>query len=217
MGTPGQMGQEQAKPTLIHTDNEVIADHKLALKVSIVLLAAFMILFQTLPESVHSLIRYDRSAIISGQWWRLFSGHILHLGWVHLALNLTGLGLITGLFWRYWTIKNFLVVFLLSLVAVDIGLWWFATEVRWYVGLSGVLHGLLIAGALFSYREERWYAVSMVAIVVAKLAWEQITRSSAGTAELIGGNVLFDAHLYGFTGGLIGAILLIFILAGKNT
>ena len=188
----------------------------MALRAILVILAATMILLQALPETVQVLVRYDRDAIISGQWWRLLSGHFLHLGWIHLALNLAGLGLILALFWRYWTTKNFLVVFVFSLIAVDIGLGWFATQVRWYVGLSGVLHGLLIAGAIFSFRKERWYSVSMMTIVIAKLAWEQITRSSAGTAELIGGNVLFDAHLYGFVGGLLGTMLLIFTRTGKN-
>lgn len=185
--------------------------NKRALVAVLLLLAATTILLQALPETGHRLIRYDRGAIVSGEWWRLFSGHFLHLGWVHLALNLAGLIMILALFWRYWTTSRFLLMFLFSLLAVTTGLWWFATTVQWYVGLSGVLHGLLIAGALFSYREERWFAITMIIIVTGKLAWEQITRSSAGTAELIGGNVLFDAHLYGFTGGLLSAMMLIFV------
>lgn len=185
-------------------------DKRTLLALFIFLLAATFLL-QTLPETGKLLVRYDREAIHSGEWWRLFSGHFLHLGWIHLALNLAGLIMILLLFWRYWTTKKFTLVFLISLLAVSIGLWWFATDVRWYVGLSGVLHGLLIAGAVFSYREERWFSLSMIAITIGKLAWEQITRSSAGTAELIGGNVLFDAHLYGFTGGLLSAMVLFLV------
>jgi len=183
----------------------------------LLLLLAATILFQALPEAQQSLIRYDRRAILSGEWWRLFSGHFLHLGWIHLALNLAGLMMIMVLFWRYWTTSRFLLMFLFSLLAVNMGLWWFATPVQWYVGLSGVLHGLLIAGALFSYRDERWFAITMIVIVSGKLAWEQVTRSSAGTAELIGGNVLFDAHLYGFTGGLLSAMMLIFVHTRTET
>lgn len=182
-----------------------------------IFLLAVTFLLQALPDSGKSIIRYDRAAILSGEWWRLFSGHFLHLGWMHLFLNLAGLGMILVLFWRYWTTKNFIQVFLFSLIAVCIGLWWLATDVRWYVGLSGVLHGLLIAGAILSFSAERWFSLIMIAITCGKLAWEQITRSSAGTAELIGGKVLFDAHLYGFTGGLFSVIVLILIHGRKQS
>lgn len=181
----------------------------------LIALVTAVLLFQVLDEFKIIQVRYDRTTINMGEWWRLLSGHLLHLGWVHLALNLAGLGLIIALFWRYWTTINFLLVFMLSLVAVDIGLWWLSPEVRWYVGLSGILHGLLIAGAVFSFHRERLFSIAVMAIVIGKLAWEQITHTSAGTEKLIGGHVLFDAHLYGFTGGVIAALLLLLLNSRK--
>ncbi len=166
------------------------------------------IAFQTFPESVQVQFRYDRAAIGAGEWWRWVSGHFLHLSWVHLALNLAGLLLIVTLFWRYWSVRRLIIIFLFSLLAVDIGLWWFSPEVDWYVGLSGILHGLLIAGALFALHHERTFSIVIMILVIGKLAWEQITRSSPGMAELIGGNVLLDAHLYGFIGGLVASALI---------
>jgi rhomboid family GlyGly-CTERM serine protease len=174
-------------------------------------LAVLQITLQALPASVSMQIRYERLAISMGEWWRLLSGHFLHLGWMHLALNLVGLGLIIALFLRFWSVTTFLLVFLFSLIAVDIGLWWFSPGVRWYVGLSGILHGLLIAGAIFCYRQERLFAITIMVGVVCKLAWEKLTQSSMGTAELIGGHVVVDAHLYGFTGGAIAAVSLLFL------
>ncbi len=179
-------------------------------------LALLSLVLQALPQGWQALVRYDRAAIAAGEWWRLVSGHLLHLGWMHLALNLAGLGLIAGLFWRYWTAWNFALVFVCSLIAADIGLWWFSPEVGWYVGLSGILHGLLVAGALFAFRRERAFSLAVMAIVTGKLAWEQVTHSSAGTEQLIGGHVLFDAHLYGFTGGAIAAIMLLFLRKERN-
>lgn len=186
------------------------------LPVLLLLLVLSTMLLQALPEAAQLQVRYDRVAISLGEGWRLFSGHLLHLGWLHLALNLAGFGLIIALFWHYWTAINFLLVFMLSLVAVDIGLWWFSPEVHWYVGLSGILHGLLIAGAVFSFHQERLFSIAVMAIVIGKLGWEQITRTSAGTEKLIGGHVLFDAHLYGFTGGVIAAILLLLLRKEKS-
>ncbi len=177
----------------------------------ILVLTLLAVTLQAFPESLQVQFRYDRAAIGAGEWWRWVSGHFLHLGWMHLALNLAGLILIVTLFWRYWSVWRFIIVFLFSLVAVDVGLWWFSPEVDWYVGLSGILHGLLIAGALFAFLRERTFSIVIMVCVIGKLAWEQITRSSAVMTELIGGNVLFYAHLYGFIGGLFASILLLLL------
>lgn len=182
-----------------------------ALLVALLALVMTFVILQALPEQLQQQIRYDRDAISAGEWWRLMSGHFLHLGWVHLGLNLAGLTLIVSLFWQYWTFAALSFSLVCSLIAVSAGLWWLASEVHWYVGFSGILHGLLISGAILSFSRERLFSIAVMVIVVAKLGWEQITRSSTGTAALIGGNVLFDAHLYGFIGGLLAGLLLIFI------
>src|SRR5260370_30014667 len=45
-----------------------------------------------LGDSVSQLLRYDRSAIAAGGWWRVLTAHIVHLDVQHLVLN--GLGLV---------------------------------------------------------------------------------------------------------------------------
>ncbi|HTB28384.1 MAG TPA: hypothetical protein VK715_05470, partial [Steroidobacteraceae bacterium] len=40
-----------------------------------------------LGDSVSQLLRYDRSAIAAGGWWRLLTAHIVHLDAHHLLLN----------------------------------------------------------------------------------------------------------------------------------
>ena len=53
---------------------------------------------QALPESAQAWVRYERTGIENGQFWRLVSGHMAHLGWSHLAMNVVGLFLVTWLF-----------------------------------------------------------------------------------------------------------------------
>ena len=36
-------------------------------------------------------LRYDRLAVAAGQWWRLFTGNYVHLGWTHVLLDAAGL------------------------------------------------------------------------------------------------------------------------------
>ena len=57
-------------------------------------------------------------------------------------------------------------------------------------------------------RKERPFAVGVLALILAKLIWEN-TMGSVGTAELIGSPVLVEAHLLGVIGGVVIAIVYI--------
>src|SRR5260221_13119293 len=51
-----------------------------------------------LGDSSSALLRYDRSAIAAGGWWRLLTAHMVHLDAHHLMLNGLGLVLMWALF-----------------------------------------------------------------------------------------------------------------------
>src|ERR1700680_2121071 len=53
-----------------------------------------------LGDNVSQFLRYDRSAIAAGGWWRLLTAHIVHLDVQHLLLNELGLVLMWSLFAR---------------------------------------------------------------------------------------------------------------------
>lgn len=169
------------------------------------LLAAVCLLVQAL-DWVDAL-RYERS-LLAAEPWRLFTAHVVHLGWVHLVLNLAGLLLIWALFGRALRPWAWGAALLVCALAVSLGLWWRDTDLAWYVGLSGVLHGLLVLGALASLPTERRMALLVLVGVAAKLAWEQYSGGDTGTAALVGGAVIVNAHLYGALGGLLSVPLL---------
>ena len=155
---------------------------------------------------VHAL-RYDRAALAHGELWRALTGHIVHLGWMHLALNLAGLVLVSALVGASLSLAGWVLAFLLASVSISGGLWLFRPDVVWYVGLSGVLHGLLVAGAVTALRDphERRFMLLVLVVVAAKLTWEQTVGPTPGTAALAGGPVVVDAHLFGAIGGLVSA------------
>lgn len=171
-------------------------------------LALSSTLFALLGEAANHALRYDRGAILAGQWWRLISGNLVHLGWSHLLLNLAGLLLVWLLFHRMLSTRDWLIVTLASSLAVGGGLLLFDPNLRWYVGLSGALHGLFAAGLLTSLLANNRAEWLLLASFVAKLSWEQLVGPTPGTATLAGGNVIVDAHLYGAAGGAVTALLL---------
>lgn len=151
------------------------------------------------------LLRYSRDGIAAGEAWRLVTAHLVHLGPAHLGLNALGTILVAALVGHHLRPLAWAATWLACALAVSAGLWWFAPSVGWYVGLSGVLHGLLVAGALAALDDgrERVFAVAVLAVVAIKLAWEGLAGATPGTAALAGGPVVTDSHLFGAVGGTV--------------
>lgn len=156
---------------------------------------------QALPEAWRILLRYDRQAVAQGQVWRLLTAHFVHLGWSHLALNLAGLGLGTWLFGADRSPKRWLIATLVSAIVCGSGLWLLSPGVGWCVGLSGVLHGLMIVGfGSWIISGDRW-AWALLGAVLLKLGWEQFGGTMPWSEAMSGGSVITDAHLWGALGG----------------
>lgn len=185
-------------------DNNFLRTHALPLS-----LVALSTLFALLGNSTTQWLRYDRDAILHGQWWRIISGNIVHLGWPHLLLNLAGLILVWLLFRHTLSTRSWIFVTLASAASVGVGLLLFDPQLQWYVGLSGVLHGLFAAGlvtALYAGNRGDWW---LLLLFVAKITWEQLVGTMPGSAEIAGGTVIVNAHLYGAIGGALTALLII--------
>ena len=152
-------------------------------------------------------LRFDRSLIEQGDYWLLLSAHFVHLNWNHLWLNLAGLVLVMVFFGRYCAVTVWSVVIFVSALSVALGLLGFNDNIHWYVGLSGVLHGLFVVGAWYEYRHYAKSGTVLMALVMAKLIWEQVSGALPGSESMTGGHVVVDAHLYGALGGLLFLLL----------
>jgi rhomboid family GlyGly-CTERM serine protease len=144
--------------------------------------------------------------------WRLASGQLMHLGWTHMLMNLTGLGIVWALFGRDLQARQWAAAILVCGAGVNLGLLGFTPGLDWYVGFSGILHGLLAAALLTRMSRQPTILTALVLIgLAAKLAWEQFGGGEADTAHLIGGTVVVDAHFYGALAGAVWGGFLILI------
>jgi len=150
------------------------------------LLPCFIIAIAIFIQLIDIDIRYSREKIENGEYWRLLTAHFVHLGWNHLWLNMLSLLMI----WELTTKSYSFVWILICGFGISLGLWLFSPEVIWYVGLSGILHGLFAAVAWQRYP-------ILLVLLIAKLMWEQLYGALPTTANLTGGAVIVDAHLYG--------------------
>jgi len=167
----------------------------------------FVTCFSLQSAGLVSALQFDRTLIEQGHYWLLMSGHLVHLNWTHWALNMAGVVIVAVFFSLYGSIVDWLIVLLFSAMVVGLGIYWFHPELVWYVGLSGVLHGLFIYGAI---REIRFYPFSgyvLLLLLVGKLFWEYMNGALPGSEQMTGGRVLVEAHLYGAIAGLVAVFL----------
>jgi rhomboid family GlyGly-CTERM serine protease len=157
-------------------------------------------------------LRFDRAAIVNGQFWRLLTGHYVHLGVPHFLLNSAGLLLVWYLIGTQFSANQWLLIGAGSIIGIDLGFWLFEPQLSWYVGLSGLLHGLLVAGIINAWDEDRPMASILAVMVVAKLIYEQLAGPLPGSVASSGGSVIVAAHLYGAVGGAFTAVVLALFL-----
>jgi len=149
--------------------------------------------------------------------WRLFGAHFVHLGWNHLGLNVAGLVLLWLLLGDTVRPLGWVLGVVAMALGVSVGLLCCSPAVGWYVGFSGVLHGLFAAGAVANLRRLTPLALAILGVLLVKLLAEQIGVGDPLTAELIGGAVIVDAHLYGVLLGLVYGVVLLVLSSRFST
>jgi rhomboid family GlyGly-CTERM serine protease len=148
-------------------------------------------------------LAYYRPAVSGGEWWRLATGHLVHAGAAHAALNLAGLVLVWAALGRALGASAWVAAAAAAGLASTGALFVFHPEVRAMAGLSAVLHGLMAAGAVADSMRGRRLARAFAVLLAAKLAWEQ----AFGSTSALAGPVAVEAHLYGaIAGAAVGAL-----------
>jgi rhomboid family GlyGly-CTERM serine protease len=189
-------------------------------------ISACALVLWSMPDALADY-RYDRAAILSGEWWRIVTGHMVHLNTMHLTLNLVGLLLICELLWRDLPLAHACGLLLFSVIGASALLWTWHPGLDWYAGLSGALHGLwagisasgwwstrsndavtsaqagptkktVLQRVLSSLRNSYIWALVLLAL---KLAMEFRYGPSLYTETVIEGSVISAAHLYGALAG----------------
>ncbi|MEW8320640.1 MAG: rhombosortase [Candidatus Thiodiazotropha sp.] len=180
------------------------------LTVGTVLITAAMM---ALPQ-LHGLFYFESLPVISGEWWRLLSGHLTHADWEHWFWNATALAVL-GLYLEKQSRYLWILGMLAGIASVNLLLLSDWSQVTRYCGLSGVLNTLLVL-ALFRYWRETGSAwvVAAAFICLSKLALELHSGTSllthitwppyppahlagtlAGLLLLLGMKLLFDSKL----------------------
>jgi len=180
------------------------------LSVPLIVLLISLISF-VFDNSLSELLVYQRTLLMQGEVWRIFSSHFFHTNGFHFLLNAAAVVMLWALHGQFYTIKSYLFVFMMSAITTSIGIHSFSPDIEQYVGLSGVLHGIFIWGAIEDIKAKERTGYLLLLGVILKIAHEQYYGASEDVAVLIGAKVAINAHLWGAVGGVIAVILLFII------
>lgn len=136
--------------------------------------------------------------------WRWLTAHLVHLSAEHLLADGLAFAALAHLALRFDRSVPALAVLLLSALGVCLGLVMWVPSVRWYVGLSGALHGLfawlcLAQAASANARPLRLVAAALWLGGIVKLVIEH--RIPVGAPGWLGVPGVPPAHLFGYVCG----------------
>lgn len=168
--------------------------------IPLIIFALALFAFMLPPDWQQGLV-YHYDLINQGQWWRLVTGHLLHTNLQHLLLNLSALMLLLMLHGKFYHSKQLVVFFIFNAIFISLGLFYFEPSLTQYVGLSGVLHGLFIYGALCDIKGGDKTGWLLLIGAMLKIGHEQIFGASIDIEQLISAHVAINAHLFGAIAG----------------
>jgi len=161
-------------------------------------LASLLLASGSLPTELLSELRWSRDVPFLQQPHRYLTAHFAHLDFFHAAWNAGGFLLVWIVLHDYLTAGRWLAVFLIAVLAIDIGLMeW--SRFDWYVGASGWIHALAAAGISTRALQGERLAIALGVLGVAKLAAEVCNPQLASLGH--GAVVATLVHLIGVAAG----------------
>ncbi len=165
-----------------------------------------------LGHETSDLLQYNRQKILSGELWRLFTGHITHWSLEHLTWDLC-MFLFPAIILEKENRKDLLILLGVCSLTISLAIWFFIPQIHYYRGLSGLDSSLFTFTCVWLTRTNIRKKNHLSAILSTALGLLFIAKTYL---ELKNGQSLFvsqkdlfipipQAHLIG---GIIGAAYL---------
>jgi rhomboid family GlyGly-CTERM serine protease len=176
------------------------------------LLAVACIALALVPAGVQGMLAYDRHAILSGEIWRLWSGHLVHFSWKHALADGIVLCAMARLAEQEFGSRRLACTLAVTAPVISLVLLAFVPALFEYRGASAlaVLVGVIAAAAL--WRDERWHAFVILAAstYVLKTIMDALSADPVSTVLPAGVSVSWQAHACGAIAGAVA----VFVLGG---
>lgn len=141
-----------------------------------------------------------------GEYWRLITGHLVHLDWQHWAMNMTGLSLCMAVYRDDMARIHWPLSFVFISLFSSIGMLYLSLDYAIYVGFSDVLHGWILVGASALMHKEPKLALAVYALFWIKIIEENLDLKFFTNASM-DINIAKESHILGACGGIIYALI----------
>jgi len=195
------------REAMIHRGLGVIATFRVTVILAILSLLASLVPFYT------QWFELSFQQTLSGQWWRVLTGHLTHFGTQHLFWDLLMFVVLAGLC-ELESRRRFIPLLTMIALFVSFSVMFLCRDVVSYRGLSGIDTGLFVWFVGDQYRLSRkagdrrfaqmWLGLG--ALLLGKLCFEMITGELL-FVHVDGFKPLVESHVAGGLAGLVAAFL----------
>lgn len=148
------------------------------------------------------MLAFERDAILTGEIWRLWTGHVVHFSWSHALADLPLLGIALFITWREIGLRPLLAIAFFAPPILSCALLWLIPDLVLYQGASGLTALFTtLASVLVWQRCTRWEVRGLIALLGLLFLWQiyqEATGHSQGMSQLPEGvKVVWQIHLIG--------------------
>ncbi|MCY3821530.1 MAG: rhombosortase [Gammaproteobacteria bacterium] len=140
-------------------------------------------------------LAFDRSLVLTGEYWRLGTSHLTHLDTRHALMNAAGTGLVAAVLLEYLRPGTVLWGALAIAAAISATSVLLSVESS-YAGFSGVLHGLAALAAVVLAKRAPWLAATVGVVLIAG-----VLTALAGWSRPWMASVAIHTHVCGIGAG----------------
>lgn len=171
--------------------------------IAVSLITILVLLLPFLDKSYFDLFTTSPHIMSANQYWRWLTCNFVHFGWVHAVMDAIGFALVSLMLFYFVSIKRYLSLLLFCCLAVGIFISVLSPDILYYAGLSGAIHGLLIAGCFYATNFPVWKRLLVFIITIGKIFQEQLPGFEINPVNnFMPVPIAVDAHLIGAIAGL---------------
>ena len=167
---------------------------------SLTITAICLILF-AFGSSAENFLVYDRALVDAGQWWRLISGQLIHIGNDHLFWDVSAFILLAALVEPKGRVA-FWGIMAVSFLPIGVFVHLFLPDLHIYAGLSGGLNALLFITTYDMWkRDGGWLAPAVLVGCALKIIFEIYLQAPLFTSPTL--PAVPEVHAVGYICGAL--------------
>ena len=163
-----------------------------------------------LPEDLRVLLAYDRTAMLNGELWRLWTAHAVHYSLTHAVVDITVLAVILTMARRTFNTQRLTMLLLVGAPVISLGLLALVPDMSQYMGCSALAYLLGTAVAIPTWRTQpasRPWLGAIAVMALLKLVWDAAAPATAASSLPAGVQIAWQAHAFGVVLAALEAFL----------